>query len=130
MCVYWPAGPTCLPPRLPARLPACRAHHSLEEFSIDELEKLLQVGSIMRLLGSHTASIAHLLALRRSTARCPSARRLVPAPGHVLNLLSLISFFLQVDDELEGLALDDEAEYQRFLQVRVVGWGAAWRGAA
>lgn len=32
----------------------------------------------------------------------------------------------QVDEELEGLALDEEAEYQRFLQVREGGEGCEW----
>ena len=42
-----------------------------------------------------------------------------------------LSFLLQVDDELEGLGLDDEAEYQRFLQVRwQAAAGAAWPSAA
>jgi hypothetical protein len=78
------AGPTCLP----ACLPACRAHHSLEEFSIDELEKMLQVGRIM----------IWLEGLSRSVHWLPGAHWLVPCPGPPAQLsfsfLCLSSVFL------------------------------------
>lgn len=42
-----PLGPLS-PPPLPAAPPACSAHHSLQEISIEELEQMLQVGQSLQ----------------------------------------------------------------------------------